>query len=92
METVGPLYQHGLGNVVIHGYDMHTAVGMWFSMLSLGIAYYAVVGIPVLTAAVFELLPYLIIRNVVVIVDLRWLPRASPGRAPATVEPCAWPR
>jgi len=29
-----PLYQHGLGNVVIQGYYMHTAVGMWFTMLS----------------------------------------------------------
>lgn len=37
-----PLYQHGLGNVVIQGYYMHTAVGMWFTMLSLGIAYYVV--------------------------------------------------
>src|SRR5260370_40652214 len=37
-----PLYQHGLGNVVIQGYYMHTAVGMWFTMLSLGIAYYAI--------------------------------------------------
>jgi len=37
-----PLYQHGLGNVVIQGYYMHTAVGMWFTMLSLGISYYAI--------------------------------------------------
>src|SRR5258707_14155875 len=41
-----PLYQHGLGNVVIQGYYMHTAVGMWFTMLSLGIAYYAIPRIP----------------------------------------------
>ena len=37
-----PFYQHGLGNIVIQGYYMHTAVGMWFTMLSLGIAYYAI--------------------------------------------------
>jgi cytochrome c oxidase cbb3-type subunit 1 len=37
-----PFYQHGIGNVVIQGYYMHTAVGMWFTMLSLGIAYYAI--------------------------------------------------
>jgi cytochrome c oxidase cbb3-type subunit 1 len=37
-----PFYQHGLGNVVIQGYYMHTAVGMWFTMLSLGISYYAI--------------------------------------------------
>ncbi len=37
-----PFYQRGLGNVVIQGYYMHTAVGMWFTMLSLGIAYYAI--------------------------------------------------
>ena len=37
-----PLYQRGLGNVVIQGYFMHTAVGLWFTMLSLGIAYYEI--------------------------------------------------
>jgi cytochrome c oxidase cbb3-type subunit 1 len=37
-----PFYQHGLGNTVIQGYYMHTAVGMWFTMLSLGVAYYAI--------------------------------------------------
>lgn len=37
-----PFYQHGLGNVVIQGYYMHTGVGMWFGMMSLGIAYYAI--------------------------------------------------
>src|SRR5260370_29286618 len=37
-----PLYQRGLGNVVVQGYFMHTAVGMWFTMLSLGIAYYEI--------------------------------------------------
>src|SRR5262245_30412288 len=37
-----PLYQRGLGNVVIQGYFMHTGVGMWFTMLALGIAYYEI--------------------------------------------------
>src|SRR5262252_7914882 len=37
-----PLYQRGLGNVVVQGYFMHTGVGMWFTMLALGIAYYAI--------------------------------------------------
>ena len=37
-----PFYQNGLGNIVIQGYYMHTAVGMWFTMLSLGVAYYAI--------------------------------------------------
>ncbi len=37
-----PFYQDGLGNIVIQGYYMHTAVGMWFTMLALGISYYAI--------------------------------------------------
>ncbi|MCG8590696.1 MAG: cbb3-type cytochrome c oxidase subunit I [Proteobacteria bacterium] len=37
-----PLYQDGLGNIVIQGYYMHTAVGMWFTMLALGLSYYAI--------------------------------------------------
>jgi cytochrome c oxidase cbb3-type subunit 1 len=37
-----PFYQGGLGNTVIQGYYMHTAVGMWFTMLALGVAYYAI--------------------------------------------------
>src|SRR5262252_553410 len=37
-----PLYQRGLGNVVVQGYFMHTGVGMWFTMLALGIAYYEI--------------------------------------------------
>ncbi len=37
-----PFYQRGLGNIVIQGYYMHTAVGMWFTMLSLGVAYYLI--------------------------------------------------
>src|SRR5258708_17274115 len=36
-----PFYQSGVGNVVIQGYYMHTAVGMWFTMLALGTTYYA---------------------------------------------------
>ena len=36
-----PFYQGGLGNIVIQGYYMHTAVGMWFTPLVLGILYYA---------------------------------------------------
>ncbi len=36
-----PFYQGGVGNVVIQGYYMHTAVGMWFTILALGITYYA---------------------------------------------------
>jgi len=37
-----PLYQRGLGNVVVQGYFMHTGVSMWFTMLALGIAYYEI--------------------------------------------------
>jgi cytochrome c oxidase cbb3-type subunit 1 len=33
--------QNGMGNVVIQGYFIHTAVGMWFTPLVLGITYYA---------------------------------------------------
>jgi cytochrome c oxidase cbb3-type subunit I len=36
-----PIYQSSVGNVVIQGYYMHTAVGMWFTMLAVGITYYA---------------------------------------------------
>ncbi len=36
-----PFYRSGVGNVVIQGYYMHTAVGMWFTMLALGTTYYA---------------------------------------------------
>jgi cytochrome c oxidase cbb3-type subunit 1 len=36
-----PLYQQGMGNVVIQGYYMHNAVGMWFSPMVLGVTYYA---------------------------------------------------
>ena len=37
-----PVFESGISNVVIQGYYMHTAVGMWFTMLALGIAYYAI--------------------------------------------------
>jgi len=36
-----PFYQQGMGNIVIQGYYMHNAVGMWFSPMVLGITYYA---------------------------------------------------
>lgn len=36
-----PFYQGGLGNIVTQGYYMHTAVGLWFTPLCLGITYYA---------------------------------------------------
>ena len=36
-----PFYQNGMGNIVIQGYYMHNAVGMWFSPLVLGVIYYA---------------------------------------------------
>ncbi len=36
-----PVYQQGMGNIVIQGYYMHNAVGMWFTPLVLGITYYA---------------------------------------------------
>jgi cytochrome c oxidase cbb3-type subunit 1 len=36
-----PWYQHGLSETVVQGYFMHTAVGMWFTPLVLGMTYYA---------------------------------------------------
>ena len=36
-----PFYQEGMGNIVIQGYYMHNAVGMWFTPLVLGVTYYA---------------------------------------------------
>ena len=36
-----PFYQDGMGNIVIQGYFMHNAVGMWFTPLVLGVTYYA---------------------------------------------------
>ena len=35
-----PWYQNGLGETVVQGYYMHTAVGMWFTPMVLGIMYY----------------------------------------------------
>ena len=35
-----PWYQHGLGQVAVQGFYMHNAVGMWFTMLALGVTYY----------------------------------------------------
>ena len=41
--TIGylPFYQQGLGNIIIQGYYMHNAVGLWFTPLVLGVCYYA---------------------------------------------------
>ncbi|MFT5133746.1 MAG: cytochrome c oxidase cbb3-type subunit 1 [Gammaproteobacteria bacterium] len=41
--TIGylPFNQQGLGNIIIQGYYMHNAVGLWFTPLVLGICYYA---------------------------------------------------
>lgn len=36
-----PFYQQGMGNIIIQGYYMHNAVGMWFTPLVLGMTYYA---------------------------------------------------
>lgn len=36
-----PFYQQGMGNIVVQGYYMHNAVGMWFTPMVLGITYYA---------------------------------------------------
>ena len=36
-----PFYQSGMGNIVIQGYYMHNAVGMWFTPMVIGITYYA---------------------------------------------------
>ena len=35
-----PFYQEGLGNIVVQGYYMHNAVGLWFTPLVLGMTYY----------------------------------------------------
>jgi len=41
--TIGylPFYQSGMGNIVVQGYYMHTAVGLWFTPMALGLTYYA---------------------------------------------------
>lgn len=49
-----PFYQDGMGNIVIQGYYMHNAVGMWFTPMVLGITYYAlprVIGKPIYSYA-----------------------------------------
>lgn len=38
--TYLPFHQEGVSDVIIQGYYMHTAVGMWFGILALGITYY----------------------------------------------------
>ncbi len=35
-----PFYQNGLGETIVQGYYMHSGVGMWFTMFSLGLLYY----------------------------------------------------
>lgn len=35
-----PYYQHGLGQVAVQGFYMHNSLGMWFTFLALGTAYY----------------------------------------------------
>ena len=37
-----PWYQQGLGGVAVQGFYMHNAVGMWFTFLALGSAYYVI--------------------------------------------------
>jgi cytochrome c oxidase cbb3-type subunit 1 len=49
-----PFYQDGMGNIVIQGYYMHNAVGMWFTPMVLGITYYAlprIIGKPIYSYA-----------------------------------------
>jgi len=49
-----PFYQRGMGNIVIQGYYMHNAVGMWFTPMVLGITYYAlprIIGKPIYSYA-----------------------------------------
>jgi cytochrome c oxidase cbb3-type subunit 1 len=42
LVTIGylPLYQEGMGETIIQGYYMHSAVGMWFMTFTLGLIYY----------------------------------------------------
>lgn len=35
-----PFWQHGLGETIIQGYYMHSGVGMWFTLFTLGLLYY----------------------------------------------------
>ncbi len=41
LVAVVPWYQVGLGQVAVQGFFMHNAVGMWFTLLALGVTYYA---------------------------------------------------
>lgn len=42
LVTIGylPFYQKGMGETIIQGYYMHSAVGMWFMTFTLGLIYY----------------------------------------------------
>ena len=42
LVTIGylPFYQEGMGETIIQGYYMHSAVGMWFMTFTLGLIYY----------------------------------------------------
>jgi len=40
LVALPPWYQYGMGQVAVQGYYMHNAVGMWFTFLALGAAYY----------------------------------------------------
>jgi cytochrome c oxidase cbb3-type subunit I len=35
-----PFWQNGLGETIIQGYYMHSGVGMWFTLFTLGLLYY----------------------------------------------------
>lgn len=35
-----PFWQNGLGETIVQGYYMHTGVGMWFTLFTLGLLYY----------------------------------------------------
>lgn len=37
-----PFWQNGLGETIVQGYYMHTGVGMWFTLFTLGLLYYFV--------------------------------------------------
>lgn len=43
LYTIGnlPIFREGLGDIVIQGYYMHTAVGMWFTPLIIGVTYWS---------------------------------------------------
>jgi cytochrome c oxidase cbb3-type subunit 1 len=35
-----PFWQNGIGEVIVQGYYMHSGVGMWFTLFTLGLLYY----------------------------------------------------